>query len=58
MKNVHYSHKWENKLKKRGIYTRCCDNFSGLDERYIRIALRSREDNEMLLKAIRGIVYG
>ncbi len=45
-------------LKKRGIYTRSCGNFSGLDERYIRIALRSREDNEMLLNAIRGIVYG
>jgi len=45
-------------LKKRGIYTRGCGNFSGLDESYIRIALRNREDNEILLDAVREVVYG
>lgn len=45
-------------LKKRGIYTRSCGNFSGLDESYIRIALRNRADNEILLNAVRGIIYG
>ncbi len=45
-------------LKKRGIYTRKCDNFSGLNDSYVRIAVRNREENEMLVNAVREVVYG
>lgn len=35
-----------------GAYIRPCEDFEGLDRRYYRIALRSREDNIKLLKII------
>jgi threonine-phosphate decarboxylase len=40
------------KLKQRGIFTRSCENFTGLDNKYIRIGLKTREENLVLLKAI------
>lgn len=39
-------------LLKQGILIRDCRNFRGLCEGYYRIAVRSREDNEQLMKAI------
>lgn len=39
-------------LLKRGILVRDCSNFRGLSKGYYRIAVRRREDNELLLKRI------
>ncbi len=35
-----------------GAYIRTCEDFEGLDQRYFRIALKSREDNNKLIKLI------
>lgn len=40
------------RLKKRGILVRDCSNFDGLDEHYIRIAIRTRRDNQKLYEAL------
>jgi threonine-phosphate decarboxylase len=39
-------------LLPRGIIIRDASNFKGLDERYIRVAVRRREDNDRLLTAL------
>ncbi|MHB8809263.1 MAG: threonine-phosphate decarboxylase CobD [Desulfobulbaceae bacterium] len=39
-------------LRKRGILVRDCRNFPGLDESYIRVAVRSRNENNRLLKEL------
>jgi threonine-phosphate decarboxylase len=40
------------RLLSRGIIIRDASNFKGLDERYIRVAVRRREDNDRLLAAL------
>ncbi|MEF3168045.1 MAG: threonine-phosphate decarboxylase CobD [Deltaproteobacteria bacterium] len=40
-------------LEAGGILIRDCSNFSGLDGRYIRMALRSRKENDMLAHVLR-----
>ena len=40
------------KLLEKGILIRDCANFRGLSEGYYRIAVKSRKENEILLKAI------
>jgi histidinol-phosphate/aromatic aminotransferase/cobyric acid decarboxylase-like protein len=40
------------KLLEKGILIRRCENFSGLDGSYFRLAIRTHEDNEKLIKAI------
>ncbi len=42
-------------LRKKGILVRDCSNFRGLDGSYIRVAVKSREHNEMLIKEIAGL---
>lgn len=37
-------------LRNKGILVRDCSNFKGFDGKYIRIAVKSREDNVILLK--------
>lgn len=44
-------------LFQKHILVRACDNFSGLDEHFIRIGLKSHEDNVMLINAIREVLY-
>ena len=44
------------RLLAKGIMIRRCANFSGLDDRYFRIAVRCRGDNEILIKAIGEIL--
>ncbi len=39
-------------LRKIGILVRDCSNFKGLDGSYIRVAVKSHRDNEMLLKEL------
>jgi len=44
------------RLLERGILIRRCANFSGLDEIYFRIAVRSHPDNEELIKIIGEVI--
>lgn len=39
-------------LRKRGILVRDCSNFVGLDGSYVRVAVRSRNENDRLLKEL------
>lgn len=41
------------RLRNRGMLIRDCANFRGLDNSYIRIAVKSRKHNEMLLKELK-----
>ncbi|MCM1334635.1 MAG: aminotransferase class I/II-fold pyridoxal phosphate-dependent enzyme [Bacteroides sp.] len=41
-------------LLKKKILIRSCENFKGLDERFFRVAVRRREENEALIRAIGG----
>ena len=43
-------------LAKRGIKVRDCRNFSGLDDTYMRIGVRTEEENEALLSALKDIL--
>lgn len=39
-------------LKKDRIAVRVCDNFDGLDKSYIRVAVKTQDDNQRLVEAI------
>lgn len=39
-------------LEQKGILVRDCSNFNGLDDTYLRIAVRSRRENEILIKEL------
>jgi cobyric acid synthase CobQ/L-threonine-O-3-phosphate decarboxylase len=39
-------------LRRHRIAVRPCDNYIGLDERYVRVAVRSRKDNQQLVEAL------
>lgn len=43
-------------LKDRGILIRSCSNFDGLDESWYRTAVRTQEDNQRLLTALREVL--
>ncbi len=43
----------QEKLWEKGIMIRDCSNYSGLEKGYYRIGIRKREENELLLKAIK-----
>lgn len=40
------------KMAKKGILIRDCSNFLGLNHRYIRLAVRNRDDNNLLIDAL------
>jgi len=42
-------------LEQKGILVRDCSSFTGLDNTYIRVAVRSRAENERLLTEMAGI---
>lgn len=44
------------RLLKKGILIRNCANFRGLDERFIRVAVRTREENLRLVRALEECV--
>jgi len=44
------------KLAKKALLIRNCSNYEGLDENYIRIAVKSRKDNNKLLEALNKIL--
>lgn len=41
------------KMKRRGILIRDCSNYPGLDEYFVRLAVRGRKDNELMLQMLR-----
>ncbi len=43
-------------LEKRGIKVRDCRNFSGLDDSYMRLGVRTEEENKALLCALKDII--
>lgn len=42
-------------LRNKGILVRSCHNFIGLDNAYIRIAVKNRKDNALLLKELANL---
>lgn len=46
------------RLRARGILVRDCGNFTGLDARWIRIAVRTEAENFVLLHALRQLAEG
>ncbi|MDO9543034.1 MAG: cobyric acid synthase [Kiritimatiellia bacterium] len=45
----------QEKLLRKGIVIRVCDNFVGLDKRFFRVAVRTEKENERLCDAIAEI---
>ncbi len=45
-------------LQKPGILVRNCANFTGLDETWLRVGLKTRKENETLLRAAKEALYG
>ena len=45
-------------LEKKGIAIRNCSNFQGLETGWYRTAVRTHEENEILIRAIRKIIQG
>ena len=41
-----------------GVLIRDCSTFSGMGDRFIRVAVRSRRENVVLLEALRGVMEG
>jgi threonine-phosphate decarboxylase len=50
------THLLRDKLGSRGMLVRDCSSFPGLDDRYIRIAVRTRRENNRLIRALREVV--
>ncbi len=46
------------RLENKDILIRKCENFIGLDKTYYRIAVKTREENELLVRAIGSLVKG
>ncbi len=43
-------------LEQAGIAIRVCDNYEGLDQRFFRVAVKTGEENERLVSAIRNVL--
>ncbi len=43
-------------LRSKKILVRACDNFRGLDGRYVRAAIRLRAENELLIESMKGLI--
>ncbi len=46
----------QEKLGAQGMLVRDCSTFQGLDDRYIRIAVRTRRENKRLIKSLRTML--
>jgi len=46
----------KNKLLDQGILIRDCTSFRGLDEYFIRIAIKTRAENERLIESLKGLL--
>ena len=45
-------------MRRRGILIRDCANYSGLGDTFIRVAVKSHNENQQLLDAFRDILAG
>ena len=45
----------DKKLEQHGILIRNCSNFQGLEEGWYRIAVRNRQDNQLLIQALKKV---
>ncbi len=45
-------------LMKNNILIRNCSNFTGLDETYFRVAVKTREENQKLLDTLKLVMDG
>ncbi len=43
-------------LRENGIIIRCCHNFRGLDDRFFRIAVRTRSENKRLISCLKKVL--
>ena len=43
-------------LLKYGILIRSCSNYNGLDEKYYRVAVRTRKENEKLIDSLKKVL--
>jgi histidinol-phosphate/aromatic aminotransferase/cobyric acid decarboxylase-like protein len=50
-----YAPELANKLLARGIAVRDCRDFNGLDSRFIRVAVRTEEENSRLIEAVESL---
>jgi threonine-phosphate decarboxylase len=48
---------WRRLILEHRVVIRSCANFEGLDERYFRVAVRTRVDNQRLLDAFAAVLY-
>lgn len=46
----------KHKLLNFGILIRDCDSFKGLDDYYVRVAIRTRKENEYLIEALKKVI--
>jgi len=46
------------KMRQRGILVRDCSSFSGLGDNYIRLAIKTREENERLIAEMASVLEG
>ncbi len=44
------------KLLQKGIAIRICENYDNLDDKYFRIAVRTAEENDLLIKSLGSII--
>ena len=45
------------RMRAQGVLVRDCANYAGLEgQQYIRLAVRTREENEQMLKALEAVV--
>ncbi len=45
----------DERLKEEGILIRGCENFRGLNDKYFRVAVKKRSENNKLINALKGI---
>lgn len=53
--SVYSAERFQKQLAQHGILIRSCGNYRGLDQSYFRIAVRTRAENERLIKALEQI---
>ena len=56
LKTKHDATNLQKKLLKHKILIRNCKNFRGLDNHFIRIAIKSHKDNLKLIKALEAVI--
>ena len=44
------------KLREEKILVRSCGNFAGLDERFVRLSIRLRKENDLLIETLKEIL--